>query len=812
MDDELKELSVKFKIDLSEFKNGIKEVQDNIRKVSNVKIPDVGKQVTDSVKQISSTSKKQAKYFNKSTNSIIKDTLRLNKSMKAMGRFGRFFAFSYLGRQIASMIKNMMIAGASMTETQNLFEVSFGEMSEQAEDFAKTLENAWGVSATLTKQQTAYLNNMLKSMGMTTKQAYGMSTGLVQLSHNMASLYDISQTDVYEKLRSAMVGVSRPLLQLGINTKVTELQQVALRNGIISTNRELTQQEKILATYWAIWEQTRSAWQSDTTIVNGQVVAIGDMTKTIGTNANMVRVLSNRLKDLGRIWGMAFQPIVTYVLPILYKLISALASVGKTIAVFVARLFGFKEVNVFEDLLKVPEFKGGGAPSDNGLVDYYDDVANSANKAKKATDKLTGSIDELNILSEPDTSGAGGFYPAMGGIENDIGLPKFDELIDEVITKSVDERLAEMKEKLLGLVEPLKEVGKGLLGAFSVGTSIATMYEVFTGFKNITPIISSITAALAGISTPLLIAVGAIGTFLGLFAILFATSEEFRNNIIAYANEIWELLVSIGGNVWNNFLQPIIKSVIDFTSYIWDNGLAYLIEQISYFINEIILLVLNLFNWFTTYVLPFVSSYIDIILKAIAPIIAFISNVIGVVIGVLTKAISWLNDVFFGSWTSVWKNIGNFFVDIWHGIVGAFESAINFIIDGVNGLISSFMFMNDVLSMIGLGKISAETFSHVSFGRVPRFADGGIAYGETMALVGEYANAKSNPEVIAPLDKLQAMIGNDYSSEETNSLMREVLEILKAILEKDNSIYLDGKVLARAIDKAKKRLGYAIMS
>ena len=38
------------------------------------------------------------------------------------------------------------------------------------------------------------------------------------------------------------------------------------------------------------------------------------------------------------------------------------------------------------------------------------------------------------------------------------------------------------------------------------------------------------------------------------------------------------------------------------------------------------------------------------------------------------------------------------------------------------------------------------------------FANGGIVSGPTMALVGEYAGASNNPEVIAPLDKLRSMI------------------------------------------------------
>lgn len=40
-----------------------------------------------------------------------------------------------------------------------------------------------------------------------------------------------------------------------------------------------------------------------------------------------------------------------------------------------------------------------------------------------------------------------------------------------------------------------------------------------------------------------------------------------------------------------------------------------------------------------------------------------------------------------------------------------------------------------------------------------KFAEGGIAYGPTLGLMGEYANAGRNPEVIAPLDRLRAIIG-----------------------------------------------------
>lgn len=52
------------------------------------------------------------------------------------------------------------------------------------------------------------------------------------------------------------------------------------------------------------------------------------------------------------------------------------------------------------------------------------------------------------------------------------------------------------------------------------------------------------------------------------------------------------------------------------------------------------------------------------------------------------------------------------------------------------------------------GAVAATAFNSL----IPQFADGGLVYGPTMGLMGEYAGAKSNPEVIAPLDKLRGMI------------------------------------------------------
>lgn len=51
---------------------------------------------------------------------------------------------------------------------------------------------------------------------------------------------------------------------------------------------------------------------------------------------------------------------------------------------------------------------------------------------------------------------------------------------------------------------------------------------------------------------------------------------------------------------------------------------------------------------------------------------------------------------------------------------------------------------------------------------VPALASGGLAYGKTLALVGDNANAAVDPEVIAPLSKLQAMLPEAGSAQNIN--------------------------------------------
>jgi len=72
-----------------------------------------------------------------------------------------------------------------------------------------------------------------------------------------------------------------------------------------------------------------------------------------------------------------------------------------------------------------------------------------------------------------------------------------------------------------------------------------------------------------------------------------------------------------------------------------------------------------------------------------------------------------------------------------------------------------------LLAAAGIGSFSVKDMASFSsgfktiFGQLSgvKLAKGGLAYGETLAVVGDNPNARMDPEVIAPLSKLQSMIG-----------------------------------------------------
>lgn len=87
---------------------------------------------------------------------------------------------------------------------------------------------------------------------------------------------------------------------------------------------------------------------------------------------------------------------------------------------------------------------------------------------------------------------------------------------------------------------------------------------------------------------------------------------------------------------------------------------------------------------------------------------------------------------------------------------------------------------------LGLAAVAAIVAAMLS---LPKFAKGGIVSGPTLAMVGEYAGASGNPEVIAPLDKLRGMLVQSNGTDPRKVVFEIKGRRLVGVLNKENDLY-----------------------
>lgn len=158
------------------------------------------------------------------------------------------------------------------------------------------------------------------------------------------------------------------------------------------------------------------------------------------------------------------------------------------------------------------------------------------------------------------------------------------------------------------------------------------------------------------------------------------------------------------------------------------------------------------------------NSMIDLVRRPIQAMVDNISYKLSPITSVFSGA-------FGGIWTAIRIPLNNFMSNI-ERFINGFISALNRMSGGVGNVV------NSIGSLFGqewhMGQLNPIT--------LPRFAKGAIVKAPTLAVVGDNAGANTgNPEVIAPLSKLQSMM--QTSSGEDVVILSNILDYLKRIYE-----------------------------
>lgn len=125
-----------------------------------------------------------------------------------------------LGYGVLEFGRQAFELGSSITEVENVVNVAFGNMADKAYEFASTAKEQFGISELAALNYSGTMMAILNSSGVAQDAAAEMSTTLAGLAGDLASFYNISQDNAWEKIMSGMAGEIEPLRRLGINMSV----------------------------------------------------------------------------------------------------------------------------------------------------------------------------------------------------------------------------------------------------------------------------------------------------------------------------------------------------------------------------------------------------------------------------------------------------------------------------------------------------------------------------------------------------------------------------------------------------------------
>lgn len=317
-----------------------------------------------------------------------------SSSFSLASAFGKLYASYWLLFRAFSKIKDAIDISSSLTEVENVVRTTFGNYEKLIQDFSKTSIQDFGMSELTAKQVASRFQAMGTAMGFSQGKMADMSLQLTKLTADMASFYDMEQSDVARNLQAVFTGETEPLRKYGLDLTQATLKEWAMKQGIDADISSMTQAEKTMLRYQYVMANTAAAQ--------------GDFARTSDTWANQVRILKQSFEQLAAIIGgaliNAFKPFVRTLNAVMQKVIAFATTVTNALGA----IFGWKF-----------EVSAGGLADDwSDVAGSASDIADSTGQAAKNVEKMNKGLrafDELNLITTPDNSSGSGSGGSGGG-------------------------------------------------------------------------------------------------------------------------------------------------------------------------------------------------------------------------------------------------------------------------------------------------------------------------------------------------------------------------------------------------------------
>jgi hypothetical protein len=750
----------------------------------------------------------------------------------AFSKLGLIMAAAFAVKKVIDFGAACIDLASNLNEVQNVVDVTFGGMSKQIDAFSKSALLNFGMSELSAKKYTSTMGAMLKSSGITGNALLQMSEGVAALAGDMASFYNLSQDEAFSKIRAGIAGEVEPLRQLGINMTVANMEAYALSKGIKKQYQEMSQAEQALLRYNYLlsaskdaqgdFVRTSGSWANQTRLLNEQWKIFQT---TMGQG--FMNILTPVVQGLN--WLIQKLQIAAQYFKAFTELLfgaqqsasgaassaddasGAIGSVGDsakdTASKIKGSVAGFDELNMLaQNTASSMEDAAGSI----GGVDFGDAEVGNINVGidTSGVDDFKVKMDEMkekisNVLSFIKREFGPSIQEAIEiakptlqqwGVELGKTFGMFSKLSEPIKNWIVDSLIPMWKRQIPRLATVFAGISDSLLKVFT--TLRDALYPIIEWFvTNGLPMFSEIAEGgnqifmalyediklifdtlWTGVVDPAL--KGISKAFVETLDVLKRTWDTYGQGLIDGVTGVFESIGGIFTNLWEDILQPIWNTICTTLSDLWENHLKGMVEQLSIFIAKLVQGITDIWNGF---VAPIVNFLIDVLGPIVSNVFGHIgeifetvggtiSDVLGGVFEALGGLVDFIAGVFTLDFERAWNGIKTFFSGLWDGIVGILKGAVNLIVDILNILI-------DGVNLIS-GTIGDVIGVNMRIPHIPKLAEGGLVQGPTLAMVGDNTNANTDPEVVAPLSKLESMLAANSGNQEMVSILRAILDLL----------------------------------
>jgi hypothetical protein len=637
-------------------------------------------------------------------------------------------------------------------ESMNKVDVAFGESKQEVKDFAKTTLKQFGIAEGSALDMAALFGDMATSMGLNQSAASDMSTSLVGLAGDLASFKNIGIDQATTALAGVFTGETESLKRLGIVMTQTNLESFAMERGMNANIKTMTQAQKVALRYKFIMESTSNAQ--------------GDFGRTSGGAANQMRIFQESLKELSAKFGQVILPVFTKLVSfangLLQKFAELSPSTKKLIVVFagIAAALG-PVIYILGTLMTMAPAIGTAlsvmmgpiglivagltaisvviyknwAGIKSALVkigNYFIELYNNSLPIQLAVDSLIMNFKNMlavgkfvfSTFSTIIKTFAKNFMTLFKGIGDIImGIFTFDK--DKIVQGFTD--LADgLKNNVTSAFESIKT------DASTLGSSVVDNFNEALQQKTIAKIVVPVEMAVSGAGTSEggVTPSGVSGGNGGVPTRPMATTATEGVSGAGIQTPISDMIAAD---------TALIPTLMDEQQAVLAENRLLALQQAE----------------------EFFQRAGQIVTGGLRNIASGIGSALGEAISSGGNLAGKLSKVLLGAIGGMAIQLGKLAIG-----TGITLKAIKKALESIHPAIA----IAGGIALVALGTAFRSGAQKIgsSGGRTTAFANGGIVSGPTMGLVGEYPGARQNPEVIAPLNKLQGMIGKSRESGNIN--------------------------------------------